>query len=502
MFGGFAMNVRMVVATVGALLCIIGPAMLVPMGFSLWYGEAVWEVLAGCAAGSFLLGLVLYRTCRREEEIGLREAFAIVLLSWVVVSAVSALPFRISGWIPSFTDAYFETVSGYTATGSTILRDIEALPKGLLFWRSMTHWFGGMGIVLLSLAVLPFLGISGMRLFKAEVPGPVKDKLRPRVAETAKILWGVYLLFTVVETILLMYYGQDLFHALCHTFGTVAGGGFSPLNASIAAYNDQPMVGYIVIVFMFLAGVNFSLHYLVLKGRWREALSDTELRWCFCIFAGASVLVALDIYHAAVYDSFSEALRYATFQVVSIGSTTGFVNADYEKWPVFSQLVLLLLMFVGACAGSTSGAIKVVRIIVMFKCFWREVYSLVHPRAVLQLRLGNTVLEDRVARTILVFLLLYLATFVAGTLLLSPMVVGLGQPPSATDPVSSALVTAASAVAACLGNVGPGLSGVGPLDNFADIPVAGKWLLILMMLMGRLELFTVVVFFSPALWGE
>ncbi|MCB0049912.1 MAG: TrkH family potassium uptake protein, partial [Caldilinea sp.] len=410
--------------------------------------------------------------------------FAIVTFGWLLASAFGALPFVFSGAVPSYTDAFFETISGFTTTGATILTDIEAVPSGILFWRSFTHWLGGMGIILLSLAILPFLGVGGMQLFKAEVPGPVADKLTPRVTQTAKILWAVYILLSVAETALLMLGGLSLFDALCQTFGTMATGGFSTKNASIAAF-PSPFVQWVIIIFMFLAGANFALHYRFAFRGWKIYRDDREFLVYVTIIGLASALIY--VANTGVWRNFGEpAIRDTVFQVVSIQTTTGFITADYEQWPMLSQLVLFLLMFVGGSAGSTGGGIKVLRIYLLLKFVLAEFSRLLHPHAIIPVRVRQQTIPRDVVMNVLGFFVLYILIFAGGTLLIAAM--------------GYDVATSFGAVAATLGNVGPGLGEVGAIDNYAHFPPIGKWILSFFMLLGRLELYTVLILFVPAYW--
>ena len=410
---------------------------------------------------------------------------AIVAIGWTAIGLFGALPFYIGNGL-SFVDAFFESVSGFTTTGSSILTNIEALSKGLLFWRSFIQWLGGMGIIVLSVAILPFLGLGGMQLYKAEVPSPVPDKLKPRIRDTARILWKVYALISLAEVILLMLGGMDLYDSLCHTFTTMPTGGFSTQNASIAHFNSA-YFDIIFIIFMILAGINFSLHYQMLKGKPLAFWRDSECRFYFGVVIILTAVVSFNIY-GSVYEKIEEALRYGAFQVVSIVTTTGYATADYEKWPAMSQLILLLCMFLGASAGSTGGGVKCLRVMLCFKFCYKELFSIIHPHAVTHIKIGGKTVPEDVMRSILGFLALYIGIFALSSVLLA----GLGVD----------LVTSFGAVAACLGNIGPGFGLVGPADNFAQIPYLGKWLLIWCMLLGRLEVFTVIIFLVPEFWRK
>jgi trk system potassium uptake protein TrkH len=461
-------------------------AMLLPIPFSLYYGETDYQALIISAVVTFICGLLTYRLTYFWGDLRAKEGFTAVTLGWIVFSVFGSLPFMISGSIPSFTDAFFETMSGFTTTGGTILTDVEALPHGILLWRSLTHWIGGMGIIVLSLAILPFLGVGGMQLFKAEVPGPVADKLTPRVTETAKILWGVYVLITMAETMLLMFGGMSLFEALCHAFGTMATGGYSTRNASIGAYQSV-YIDYVITFFMFVAGVNFSLHYRFLSGDFGAYWRNKEFRYFSAITFGAMVIIGIDIY-INQYGNLADTVRYSSFQVLSIATTTGYGTADYEKWSFSSQFVLFVLMFIGGCAGSTSGGIKIMRIYLLFKFVLSEITRLIHPHAVVPVRLNNTVVPRDVVMNVLGFFVLFISIYVVSVFIMA--VIGLD------------MATSFGAVAACLGNIGPGLGDVGPTDNYAFVPPIGKWVLSMLMLMGRLEVFTVVVLFSPTYWRK
>lgn len=478
------MHYRSVLHLQGILLGSLAVAMLLPLPFSFYYQSGDhWALLISAAIAAAVGGAIYYVT-DLQRSLRAREGFAIVTFGWIGFSIFGALPYVVHGAIPSFTDAFFETMSGFTTTGATILTDIEALPHGLLFWRSLTHWLGGMGIIVLSLAILPFLGVGGMQLFKAEVPGPVADKLTPRITETAKILWGVYMLLSAIETILLLLGGMSLFDALCHTFGTMATGGYSTRNASVGAYNSA-YIDYVIIFFMFLAGANFSLHYRFLRGQWRTYLHDREFLVYLSIVLVATLLIVTDLlFHQQ--NGLADSFRYALFQVVSIQTTTGYGTADYEQWAPSSQYILWLLMFIGGCAGSTGGGLKVMRLHLLFKFSLAEFTRLLHPNAVVPVRMRKVAIPREVVTNILGFFVLYIFVFAVGVLIMT--LLGLD------------LLTALGAVIATLANIGPGLADVGPTDNYAFVPAAGKWTLSTLMLMGRLELFTVLVLFSPAFW--
>ncbi|BCR06424.1 Trk system potassium transporter TrkH [Desulfuromonas versatilis] len=480
------MNALTTLRILGALLLFLAAALLVPIPFSLYYGDgAAWAFLLA-AAVSVIVGAVLFKTCRSVRDISVREGFAVVTFGWTVFALFGALPFLFSGAIPSFVDAVFETMSGFTTTGSTILTQIEGLPESILLWRALTHWLGGMGIIVLSLAILPMLGVGGMQLFKAEVPGPTADRLKPRIQDTAKLLWGVYVLLTGAETALLMAGGMSFFDALCHAFATLATGGFSTKNASVGAY-DSAYIDWVITLFMFLAGVNFSLHYQALRGRLREYWRNEEFVFYLAITLGATVVLVW-LNQGTVYQSLADNLRFSAFQASSILTTTGFGTADYEAWPVLAQYVLIFLMFIGGCAGSTGGGMKVARILLLFKHAHVQLYRLIHPRAVRLVKLGETPVDKEVMQSILGFFALYMGVFVTASFLMA----ALGMD----------LVSAGASVIATLSNIGPGLGSVGPVDNFAHVPALGKLVLTFCMLLGRLELFTVLVLFFPTFWRK
>jgi trk system potassium uptake protein TrkH len=475
----------MIFRIMGALVFFLGLTMIFPLLFSLYYRDGdLWALSASVVitmgTGAFLF--FLFRGT--NQEISHREGFAIVALGWASAAFFGSLPYMLSGVLPNFVEAYFEATSGFTTTGATVLAPIEGAPRGILFWRSLTHWLGGMGIIVLSIAILPFLGVGGMQLFRAEVPGPVADKLKPRIAETAKILWKVYILISGAETLLLMAGGMGLFEALCHTFGTMATGGFSTRNVSIGSYNKAYFDG-VIVVFMILAGTNFSLHYRALTGDFRTFYRNSEVRFYWITLAGAIVFVTL-ILRVQIYDTVATAFRYASFQVTSIMTTTGYTTADFEKWPSFVQYSLVVLMFIGGSAGSTGGGMKCMRILLLLKQGRRELSRLIHPHGVIPVRLGGQVVSEGVIQSVWGFFFLFILVFVFASVAMS--LLGLD------------IVTAFVSVAATINNIGPGLGAVGPMDNYTSIPLIGKWILIFCMLIGRLELYTIIVLLVPEFW--
>ncbi len=492
-------NLSAISKIMGILLIIEGFFMLSSLGFSAWYDpdclshlrffDPAHDFLPLLVSGSgiLLLGLILWFSNKKldQNSIGKREGYIIVSMAWVVISLFGAIPFILAGTTSSYTDAFFETMSGFTTTGATVFTDIEALPKGILFWRSMTHWIGGMGIIVLSLAILPILGIGGMQLFVAEVPGVTPDKLHPRITQTAQRLWMIYVLLTLVQTILLLLGGMNLFESLCHAFGTMATGGFSTRNDSIAGFS--PYIQYVIIVFMILAGMSFTLHYFVLKGQFKKLINNEELKHYLIILAVSTLLITLALVFMQNQPA-ARAFRDSLFQVVSVVTTTGFITSDYLMWPYFTWFLIFLLMFTGGMAGSTGGGIKIVRIMLLFKNSAVELKRIVHPQAILPVRINGKAISQNIIFNVLAFFLIYIIIFAFGSLFMS--MIGLE------------FESAVGAVAACLGNIGPGLANVGPVFNYGHVPDSGKWALSFFMLLGRLELFTVLILFSSHFWRK
>ena len=449
---------------------------------------------------TLIVGLILRLTTKSDQGLGNKEGFAVVSLGWAVMALFGSLPYLFNrvfaeagrNWLVEFSFCYFESMSGFSTTGATVLSEIEHLAHAILFWRSLTHWIGGMGIVVLAVAILPMLGVGGMQLYRAEVPGPQKDRLTPRITQTAKLLWGVYVLISAVEMLLLWLGGMTWFDALCHTFGTMATGGFSTQNLSIGQYNSV-YFDVVIIIFMFLAGTNFSLHYRALRGDFKSHVRDPEFRFYslmlfFCISLIIWNTMTARVGEQIVFDSFGTALRYAAFQVVSIITTTGYGIFDFEQWPALSQFILLILMFVGGCAGSTGGGMKHVRLLLLIKQGYVEIKRLILRHAVLPVKLGDRVVPQEVMTNILGFFFLFIGIFAVVTCIMATL--GLD------------LISAAAATIATMGNIGPGLGSVGPIDNYAHIPTLGKFILCFCMLLGRLELYTVLVLFAPELWRK
>lgn len=481
------MDFRLVGRLLGFLLLCLSLTLLLPAGVCLSYGEPHWQAFVGSALLTFALGGALFFFLRPERrEFSHREGFAVAGLGWLLACLVGSLPYLFSGVLAHFVDALFESASGFTTTGATVVSNVESLPKGVLFWRSLTHWLGGMGIILLSVAILPMLGVGGMQLYRAEVPGPVVDRLKPRIRETAKTLWIVYVGISALEAFLLWLGPMDGFEAICHTFGTLATGGFSTRHQSIGAYQSA-YVDWVVIFFMFTAGANFALHYQFLTGRRESYFRDPEFRfYLFLQLAAGAFCAALLILGGK--ESLSMGLRRAFFQVTSILTTTGYTTVDYEQWPGVAQYILFLLMFVGGCAGSTGGGMKCVRLLLLLKQAYRAIYQHIHPHAISAVRLGHKTVSEEVVQGVLAFSVLFLAVFVLAT----------GALCSFGMDFRSAMASAA----ACLGNVGPALGVAGPSETYGPLSQGAKGILVLCMVLGRLELFTLLVLFVPEFWRK
>lgn len=483
----------------GLLLLCNGAFMLLAALVSGLYKDGVTTEITLAAIVSMLVGLVsMFFTRDHKKEVKPKEGYIIVTFGWLVMSASGVLPYLFTGTIPDITNAFFETISGYTTTGATILNDIESLPKGILFWRSLTHWIGGMGIIVLAIAILPLLGIGGMQLFAAEAPGPSADKLHPRITDTAKRLWLIYVGYTVAETLLLKLAGMDLFDAMNHAMATLSTGGFSTKNASLAFWNDQPLIQYIVMLFMFLAGSNFVLSYFAFKGKVQKVIKDEEFKFYFGFIAVFSAIGALVIFLQAqpqaseifpmVLGTGESAFRHGLFQVLAVVTTTGFVTADFTAWTPFLTIFFFGLMFLGGSAGSTAGGIKVMRHLLIIKNGLLEFKRTLHGNAIIPVRYNNKTVPEHIVYNIIGFFVLYMLLFIIGALVLSFM--GLD------------FVSAIGGAATSLGNVGPGLGSLNPLSNFYDLPVLGKWWCGFLMLLGRLELFTVLILLSPYFWRK
>ncbi|QHI38505.1 Trk system potassium uptake protein TrkH [Kordia antarctica] len=481
----------------GLLLVCNGGFMLIATLVSYLYEDGITFQLFLAALVTIITGSLLMVTTRDHvKEIKKREGYIVVTFGWIFMSLSGMFPYLFTKTIPSFTNAFFETMSGYTTTGATILEKIEGLPEGILFWRSMTHWIGGMGIIVLAIAILPLLGIGGMQLFAAEAPGPSADKLHPRITDTAKRLWLIYVGYTIAETILLQIAGMSFFDAINHAMCTLSTGGFSTKDASIAHWNDTPIIQYIIIFFMFLAGTNFVLSYFAFKGKIQKVLRDEEFRFyliftlLFTIIVTAIIHTQVNVepsaYHPMVWGEAESGFRHSLFQVVAVITTTGFVTADFTSWTTFLTIFFFGLMFLGGSAGSTSGGVKVVRHLLMIKNGFLEFKRMLHPRAIIPVRYNNKSVSEQIVYNILGFFILYMLLFIIGALVLG--FVGLD--------FESAIGGAASS----LGNVGPALGSLNPLENYNNIPAFGKWWCAFLMLLGRLELFTVLILITPFFW--
>jgi len=481
-------NIKVVANVVGSLVMITGGLMTLSIPFSLYYKSNDTYSIIISSTITLLLGVFLKYSTKnsKNDEVKKREGYLIVSLGWLAMTICASLPYVISEAIPSYADAFFETVSGLTTTGASILNDIEGLPKGILFWRSMTQWIGGMGIIVLTIAILPLLGVGGMELFASEAPGPTKDKIHPRIKETAKRLWGIYFLLTVIQCVLLMIAGMDFYDAINHSFTTMSTGGFSTKQTSVA-YFDSPLIQYIIIVFMLIAGTNFTLLYFGFKFKFKKLLENDEFKW----YLGA-VISVLAITLPTIYilysnnQGFEKVFRDTLFQIVSIITTTGFASADFTAWGTFITFIFFLLLFTGASAGSTSGGMKIVRIVLLMKNAFLEFKRRLHPNAVIPVHLNGEGVSSKIIYNLLAFMFFYLFSFVIGSIIMTFLGVD--------------FLEAISAVATSLGNVGPGIGRVGPSGNFYHIPDTGKWVLSFLMLLGRLELFTIAILFTPYFW--
>lgn len=479
-------NFTLIARILGFLLIIESIFMLtaLPIG---WYfhGREIHSMVVATLV-TFISGLLMFLFNRKSTNVlGKREGYIIVTLTWLIISFFGALPFYLGGAIPSFTDAFFETMSGFTTTGSSILTNVESMPMDLLYWRSLTHWMGGMGIIVLSVAILPILGIGGMQLFMAEMPGVTYDKLHPRITSTAKRLWGIYVLLTVMQFLLLWAGEMNWFDAMNHTFATMATGGFSTRNNSVAAFG--PYSQYIIILFMVLAGTNFTLHYFALHGRLRQVFKDEEYRGYMLLILFSTIIITIGLFLSGNKDIEAN-FRDALFNVTSILTTTGFATSNYLQWPVFLYMIIFLLMFVGGSAGSTGGGMKVIRQMLLIKNSWMELRRSIHPNAVLPVKFNGKSVPQEIIYKVMAFFLMYILIFALGVLLLSAL--GLN------------FETSVGASIASLGNIGPGIGLVGPIHNYAFLPDAAKWLLTMLMMLGRLELFTVLMLFSPHFWRK
>ncbi len=478
-------NLRVISGILGLLISINGVFMLLCLPFSLYY-HGKWFPLLLSSLITLGTGLALWLPNKNLEnkELKKREGYLVVTLGWLMMSLFGTLPYLLSGTIPHFTDAFFETISGLSTTGASVLTDIEGQAKGILFWRSLTQWIGGMGIIVLAVAILPLLGIGGMQLFVAEAPGISPDKLKPRIKDTAIRLWLIYALLTAVETVLLMFGGMNFYDAINHALTTMATGGFSTKNTSVAHF-ESAYIEYVIILFMFLAGTNFTMNYFGLKGQFKKVWKNEEFRYYLGSIALFSLLISITVFYVTD-DSFEKSFRDSLFQVVSVITTTGYATADYTTWTPALTILFFLFMFVGGSAGSTAGGVKIVRHVILFKNSFLELKRQLHPSAVMPVRLNRKAVRQEITFTVLAFIMIYFLIFAVGSLLVALTGVD--------------FLTSIGAVATSLGNIGPGLNKVGPVENFAGLPSAAKWMLSLLMLLGRLELFTVLMLFTPHYW--
>ena len=496
-------NYKIVIQMMGLLLVFNGAFMLVSALVSLYFDDGALKGILYAGFLSIIVGgLFQFATKGFKKQIKKREGYLVVTLGWIIMSMSGTLPYILTGSIPSFTNAFFETMSGYTTTGASILNDIESIPNSILFWRSTTHWIGGMGIIVLAIAILPLLGIGGMQLFAAEAPGPSADKLHPRIKDTAKRLWLIYFTFTIIEAILLKLAGMSIFDAINHAMSTLSTGGFSTKNASVAHWNSQPLIQYIIILFMFIAGTNFILSYFAFKGKFSKILKDEEFKVYFISISILTILVALFVYfqadisktpteiqaiaHPMINGRFESSLRHALFQVVAVVTTTGFVTADFTIWTPFLTVLFFILMFTGASAGSTAGGVKIMRHIIMIKNGFLEFKRTLHPNAIIPVRYSGRAVERGIVFNIMAFFILYLIVFVIGSSVFA--ILGLD------------FISAVGVAASSLGNVGPALGTFSPVNNYDSLPDFGKWWSSFLMLLGRLELFTVLIILTPYFW--
>ena len=489
---------KVIIYIIGVLLLFNGGLMLMATVASWLMKDTVtFEMTVSAFVVMILGGFMMFISRNHEPQIHKREGYLIVTLGWVMMTLTGMIPYILTDTIEDLPSVFFETMSGYTATGSTILTDIESLPAGILFWRSMTHWIGGMGIIVLAIAILPLLGIGGMQLFTAEAPGPNSDKLHPRITDTAKRLWLIYVTLTIVETLLLYLAGMSIFDALNHAMSTMASGGFSTKNISLAHWNHLTWVHYIIMVFMFLAGSNFVLSYFAFTGKIKKVFQDDEFLtfakfiFFFSIIVFAILISQVDLTngsfdHPQVWGKTESSLRHSFFQVLAIVTTTGFVTADYTAWSPFMTIFFFGLMFLGGSAGSTSGGIKVVRHLLMIKSGFLEFKRALHPNAIIQSRYNGKVVSKEIIGNILGFFILYMISFIIGSLVFGFM--GLD------------FENAVGVAASSLGNVGPAIGDFGPASNYSQLPALGKYWSSFLMLMGRLELFTVLILFTPFFW--
>lgn len=478
------MNYGIVIKVLGKILSIEALLMIPSLLVAVYYGQSDVSAFIKSIIIVGVVGFIMTKVGCKNSRINGKEGLSIVSFGWILVSLFGALPFFISGSIPSFVDAFFESVSGFTTTGSTLLTDIEALPRGVLFWRSFTMWIGAMGILVFGVAVLPSIGVGGFQIFKAESPGPIKDRIVPKIKETAKILYITYTIITIIVMILLMLGGMSFYDAVTHAFATAGTGGFSTKNLSIGSYNSS-YIHIVISIFMVLSAVNFYLYYGLFKGKWRDIIKNSELKFYFGLLFVSVIFITLNLL-ATSYDNVGLAVRDSFFQTSAIITTTGFSTVNFDQWPTFSKSILFLLMFIGGCAGSTAGGMKGIRIVALLKLVKRQIVKTFHPRAMVPIKIDGKAISSDTIAGITSFFVLYIGIFVVGTIIISL---------EGFD-----LLSSASAVAATLGNIGPGFGIVGPMLNFSVFSDFSTFLLSILMLLGRLELFTIIALFSPSKW--
>lgn len=478
------MHINLVLKTLGLVLLLEAAAMIPSLFVGLIYQEAnLLPFVTGIGTAS-LVGLGLYLVPIRNKNVGYREGFAIATFGWILLTLFGAIPFTMAGAVPSYIDAVFETMSGFTTTGASVIPNVEVLPHSILFWRSFTHWLGGVGIIVLTLALIPSLNIAGMQMFKAEVPGPTKSKVLPRIAQTSRQLYKVYLIISIANILALKLAGLSWFDSLIHSFGTVATGGFSNYNTS-AGHFQSFTVEAILIFFMLISGMNFALHYNWMRGDTKSLFRDNETKFFIGIVSLSTLAIAVNLVFT-IDHTWGQALRDAAFTITTIITTTGYATADFEQWPAFSKFIILLVMFCGGCAGSTSGGLKVGRLLILIKSFSRQLTHLIHPKAVIPVRIGKDVVTQEVVESAHTFFTLYILIFALGTAIMTSL--GLD------------LVSASSAALSAISNTGPGLGMVGPMSNYSAVPDLGKLVLTVLMLLGRLEIYTVLLVFSVKFW--
>jgi trk system potassium uptake protein TrkH len=495
------LNLKIIYRFLGITAILNGLFMFIAFPFSYFNDENQASGILNAGIITVLIGLLLFFLNKpTSTTIQKKEGYLIVTLGWLTLSFTGMLPYLLSGAIPNISDAFFETISGYSTTGSSILTDIESMPKGILFWRSATHWIGGMGIIVLTIAILPLLGIGGMQLFMAEAPGPSADKLHPRITDTAKRLYLIYVVLTFAQFFLLKAAGMTWFDAINHAMATVSTGGFSTKNSSIAFYNNLPFVQYIIIFFMLIAGTNFVLTYFALKGKIQKVFESEEFKYYLFGIIGVSSVITILIYfyqdpnlhttiaHPKVFGEAESAIRHALFMVTSVVTTTGFVTADFTMWSFFTTGIFFALFFTGGSAGSTSGGVKVVRHIIMLKNSFLEFKKALHPNAIIPVRYDGKSVSQTIVSNILSFFIIYMLIFMISSVILTFL--GLD------------FLSALGAAASSLGNIGPALGSVSPTDNFSHLSTAAKWFCSFLMLIGRLELFTVLILFTPFFWRK